>query len=136
MARQVLNTPIKKTEQVSLFGVQEILESYAVTKVKLLNQALKELKKSKALMTTLGFNAKVIEDNGNILNRKNNENLKHSAELAVEIIKKQSFLCGAISSKADELAQSIDNGTLSNRRGVELFCKFCLQENIISIALN
>lgn len=136
MARQILNTPLKVSEQTTLFGVQEIIESYAVTKVRLLNQALKELRKSKALMATLGYNAKVIEDNGNILNKKNNEDLKRSAETAVEIIKKHSFLCGAISSKADELAQSIDNGDISNRRGVELFCEFCLQDNIIQIALS
>lgn len=76
MARQVLSTPAETVEQTSLFGTQEILQTSAVEKIKIIDSAIKILNKSKNLMAHLGNNQKQIEKNGNVLNQKNNEELK------------------------------------------------------------
>lgn len=134
MARQVLSTPTETTEQINLFGTQQIVESYAVEKVKIINTALKQLKKSKNLMSHLANNTEAIEKNGNKLNKKNNEETKKTAETAIEVIKKMSFYEGEISSKANELAKKVKSGEMTLNKAVMDFCNFCTQDNILNIA--
>lgn len=136
MARQVLSMPTETVQQTNLFGTQEILQSSAMEKIKIIDGALKRLKKSKNLMAHLANNSKAIEGNGNKLNKENNEKLKRTAETAFEVIKKQAFYMGVISDKAGELAQKYKNGDISYNQAVLDFCDFCMQDNIINIIFN
>lgn len=136
MARQVLSTPAETVEQTSLFGTQEILQSSAVEKIKIIDSAIKILNKSKNLMAHLGNNQKQIEKNGNVLNQKNNEELKKSAEQAIEIIKKLAFCKGIISDKANELAQKKKNDEISHNEAVNQFVDFVMQDDILKIVFN
>ncbi len=134
MARQILSTPTETFEQTNLFGTEQIVQSFAMEKVKIINAAIKELSKSKNLMAHLANNTKAIEENGNILNAKNNEELKRQSEQAIEVIKKLSFLEGNISTKANELAKQVKAGEISLNKAVMEFCNFCMQDNILDIA--
>ena len=136
MARQVLSTPAETVEQTSLFGTQEILQSSAVEKIKIIDSAIKILNKSKNLMAHLGNNQKQIEKNGNVLNQKNNEELKKSAEQAIEIVKKLAFCKGIISDKANELAQKKKNDEISHNDAVNQFVDFVMQDDILKIVFN
>lgn len=136
MARQVLSMPTESVQQTNLFGAQDVLQSCAVEKIKIIDGALKRLKKSKNLMAHLANNSRDIENNGNKLNKENNEKLKISAETAFEVIKKQAFYKGVISDKAGELAQKYKNGDISYNQAVLDFCDFCMQDNIINIIFN
>ncbi len=136
MARQVLSTPAETVEQTSLFGTQEILQSSAVEKIKIIDSAIKILNKSKNLMAHLGNNQKQIEKNGNVLNQKNNEELKKSAEQAIEIVKKLAFCKGIISDKANELAQKKKNDEISHNEAVNQFVDFVMQDDILKIVFN
>lgn len=133
MARQVLSTPTETVEQTNLFGTQQILQSSAVEKIKIIDGAIKQLKKSKNLMAHLGNNSKAIEKNGNKLNKKNNEELKKSAEVAIEVVKKQAFYEGVISDKANELAQKEKNGEISHNEAINQFVDFVMRDDIIDI---
>lgn len=136
MASQVLSTPAETVEQTSLFGTQEILQSSAVEKIKIIDSAIKILNKSKNLMAHLGNNQKQIEKNGNVLNQKNNEELKKSAEQAIEIVKKLAFCKGIISDKANELAQKKENDEISHNDAVNQFVDFVMQDDILKIVFN
>lgn len=136
MARQVLSTPAETVEQTSLFGTQEILQSSAVEKIKIIDSVIKILNKSKNLMAHLGNNQKQIEKNGNVLNQKNNEELKKSAEQAIEIVKKLAFCKGIISDKANELAQKKKNDEISHNDAVNQFVDFVMQDDILKIVFN
>lgn len=136
MARQVLSTPAETVEQTSLFGTQEILQTSAVEKIKIIDSAIKILNKSKNLMAHLGNNQKQIEKNGNVLNQKNNEELKKSAEQAIEIVKKLAFCKGIISDKANELAQKKKNDEISHNDAVNQFVDFVMQDDILKIVFN
>ena len=133
LARQVLLTPNRVIEQRTLFGLDTLIESYAVPKIKLINSALKKLRGTKKLMTSLVDNSKMIEDNGNILNSENNKGLQISADTSIEIIKKQAFVSSVISDKANELAVGIDTELITHSQGVDIFCDFCMQEDILKI---
>ena len=136
MARQVLSTPAETVEQTSLFGTQEILQSSAVEKIKIIDSVIKILNKSKNLMAHLGNNQKQIEKNCNVLNQKNNEELKKSAEQAIEIVKKLAFCKGIISDKANELAQKKKNDEISHNDAVNQFVDFVMQDDILKIVFN
>ena len=136
MARQVLSTPAETVEQTSLFGTQEILQTSAVEKIKIIDSAIKILNKSKNLIAHLGNNQKQIEKNGNVLNQKNNEELKKSAEQAIEIVKKIAFCKGIISDKANELAQKKKNNEISHNDAVNQFVDFVMQDDILKIVFN
>ena len=136
MARQVLSTPTETVEQTNLFGTQNILQSSAVEKIKIIDGAIKQLKKSKNLMAHLGNNSRAIEKNGNKLNKKNNEELKKSAEIAIEVVKKQAFYEGIISNKANELAQKEKNGEISHNEAIKQFVDFVMRDDIIDVIFN
>ena len=136
MARQVLSTPTETVEQTNLFGTQQILQSSAVEKIKIIDGAIKELKKTKNRMAFLGNNSKAIEKNGNKLNKANNEQLKKSAEIALEVVKKQAFYEGAISDKANELAQKERNGEISHNEATRQFADFVMSDDILDIIFN
>lgn len=136
MARQVLSTPTETVEQTNLFGTQQILQSSAVEKIKIIDGAIKELKKTKNRMAFLGNNSKAIEKNGNKLNKENNEQLKKSAEIALEVVKKQAFYEGEISDKANDLAQKERNGEISHNEAIRQFADFVMSEDILDIIFN
>lgn len=131
MAREVLNTDITSHEQTNLFGTQEIFETVAIEKIKIVDGALKLLKKSKNLMAHLATNSSAIEKAGNVLNKKNNEDIKKSSELAIGVIEKMASLSGEISDKANDLAVKYKAGEITLNDAIIQFRDFCIQPNIL-----
>tara|TARA_R100000808_G_C2154219_1_gene165065 strand:+ start:4741 stop:7128 length:2388 start_codon:yes stop_codon:yes gene_type:complete len=112
--RQALNTPFDTKTQVNLFGEEVITSSLFKERAKVLNQALKELKKDRATFKNLVDNASDIEAGGNRLAKtQNNERAMTDGE-AIQTIQKTANRKGQLSDALNAAAQKFkETGNLS-----------------------
>lgn len=111
IVRQAREAGFVKTEQAGLFGDEDIAESLFLERAKILDRAMKELRKDKQLFETLVKNANDIEQAGNTLAKLSNEEKEAIYGKAIAIIENNANVRGPISDNLTRIAKAWkDNG--------------------------
>jgi soluble cytochrome b562 len=111
IVRQAKEAGFVKTEQAGLFGDEDIAESLFLERAKILDRAMKELRKDKQLFETLVKNANDIEQAGNTLAKLSNEEKEAIYGKAIAIIENNANVRGPISDDLTRIAKAWkDNG--------------------------
>lgn len=110
IVRQVADTDVTTSTQTSLFGDEVISESLFGERAKVMDAALKSLKKDKQVFSTLVSQADRIEGAGNRLSRETNlERMTEDAKVA-ELVQKLASRKGPISDALTAAARSLRDG--------------------------
>lgn len=111
IVRQAREAGFVKTEQAGLFGDEDIAESLFLERAKILDRALKELRKDQELFETLVKNANDIEEAGNTLAKLSNQEKEAIYGKAIAIIQNNANVRGPISDALTRYAKAWkDNG--------------------------
>jgi hypothetical protein len=100
IARQGIEAGLAKTEagkQISLFGDQEVAQSLYTERAKVLDRALKTLRKDKAVFGTLVKEAETLEGAGNVLAKDINEQRAITDGQAIQILQTLANRAGPVS---------------------------------------
>jgi hypothetical protein len=106
IVRQAREAGFVKTEQAGLFGDEDIAESLFLERAKILDRAMKELRKDKQLFETLVRNANDIEEAGNTLAKLSNEEKEAIYGKAIAIIENNANVRGPISDALTRIAKA------------------------------
>jgi len=100
IARQGIEAGVAKAEagkQISLFGDQEVTQSLFTERAKVLDRALKTLRKDKAVFGTLVKEAETLEGAGNVLAKQINEQRAITDGQAIQILQTLANRAGPVS---------------------------------------
>jgi dephospho-CoA kinase len=118
IVRQVMESGVTKETQESLFGDEAIVESLFLERARVLDQAVKKLKKDKSAFNNITSNAAKLEGEGNKLATDANRKRVQTDGEAIAIIQSQAnkkgFLSDALSDAARFARQSGNYGQASN----------------------
>jgi adenylate kinase family enzyme len=106
IVRQAREAGFVKTEQAGLFGDEDIAESLFLERAKILDRALKELRKDQELFETLVKNANDIEEAGNTLAKLSNQEKEVIYGKAIAIIQNNANVRGPISDNLTRFAKA------------------------------
>jgi hypothetical protein len=110
IVRQAREAGFVKTEQAGLFGDEDIAESLFLERAKILDRAMKELRKDKQLFETLVKNANDIEEAGNTLAKLSNQEKEAIYGKAIAIIENNANVRGPISDALTRIAKAWKDG--------------------------
>jgi len=110
IVRQAREAGFVKTEQAGLFGDEDIAESLYLERAKILDGAIKVLRKDKELFETLVKNANDIEQAGNTLAKLSNEEKEAIYGKAIAIIENNANVRGPISDDITRIAKAWKDG--------------------------
>ena len=110
IVRQAKEAGFVKTEQAGLFGDEDIAESLFLERAKILDRAMKELRKDKELFETLVKNATDIEEAGNTLAKLSNQEKEAIYGKAIAIIENNANVRGPISDALTRIAKAWKDG--------------------------
>lgn len=106
IVRQAREAGFVKTEQAGLFGDEDIAESLFLERAKILDGAIKILRKDKELFETLVKNATDIEQAGNTLAKLSNEEKEAIYGKAIAIIENNANVRGPLSDNLTRIAKA------------------------------
>lgn len=132
-AREVLAADTVKSEQINLFGTQELLQTTAIEKIQIVDKAVKSLKSDKKLFSGLLRNNSRITGRGkNKLDKVTNERINQQAAVAIELIERLASKQGIISDKALQLAAMVKNEELTLDAAAKEFKAYMLTPDVIN----
>lgn len=131
-AQEVLYSDYNESEQTNLFGTEQIFESHAPTKIRIVDKALKQLRSDKKVFSTLSRNHEKIEQAGNNLKSETNEQIEQQAQLAINAIQRLSSMKGEICNKANELAKNCIDGIIDFKQAVGSFKDFVTGKDVLN----
>ena len=132
-AREVLAADTVKTEQINLFGTQELLQTTAIEKIQIVDRAIKSLKNDKKVFAGLLRNDSKITGRGkNRLDKVTNERIKQQADVAIDLIERLASKQGIISDKALQLAALVKNGDMTLEQAAKDFKAYMLTPDVIN----
>lgn len=106
IVRQAREAGFVKTQQTGLFGDEDIAESLFLERAKILDGAMKILRKDKELFETLVRNANDIEEAGNTLAKLSNQEKEANYGKAIAIIENNANVRGPISDALTRIAKA------------------------------
>ena len=131
-AREVLAASTVKSEQINLFGTQELLETTAIEKIQIVDKAVKSLKSDKKLFSGLLRNNSRITGRGkNKLDKVTNERINQQAAVAIELIEHLASVVGPISDKALQLAAMVKSEEMTLDEAAKEFKAYMLTPEVI-----
>lgn len=101
------------TRQAGLFGEEAFASSVTLERAKIADEALKQLKRDKALFSTLVSEAERIEGAGNRLARETNVERLSTDEKAADLLNKLAFRAGPVSDELTRLGRALKAGDTS-----------------------
>ncbi|MFW6039349.1 MAG: hypothetical protein ACOC9P_02610, partial [bacterium] len=107
---QLLATPTRTETQETLFGSETFTRSLMPERVRVLDSALKELRRDRRVFGLLEAEARRIEGEGNVLARDANVRQAEAAAKLAELIESLSTRTGMVSDLLNEAAKSVANG--------------------------
>lgn len=110
IVRQAREAGFIKTEQGGLFGDEDIAESLFLERAKILDRAMKDMRKDRELFATLVKNATDIEKAGNTLAKMTNEEKEAIYGKAIAIIENNANVRGPISDNLTRIAKAWKDG--------------------------
>lgn len=132
LAREVAMADTTQSEQVNLFGTQQLFESTALEKIQIVDKAIKSLKADKKIFNGLIRNSSKIQSKGkNRLDKSTNEEIRQQAAVAIELIEKLATMKGKISDKAIELALKLKSEEINMNEAVMQFREFVTSKEVI-----
>ncbi len=132
-AREVLAADTVKSEQINLFGTQEIFQTTAIEKIQIVDKAVKSLKNDKKIFSGLLRNNNRITGRGkNRLDKITNERINQQAAVAIDLIEKLASKQGPISDKALQLASMVKNEEISLDEAAKEFKAYMLTPDVIN----
>lgn len=132
LAREIAMADTTQSEQVNLFGTQEIFNTTAIEKIKIVDRTVKSLKTDKKIFSSLIRNQGKIQEKGkNKLDKKTNEEIKQEAAVAINLIEKLASMKGNISDKANELAKAVKEEQITMSEAVNQFREFATSKQTL-----
>jgi len=132
LAREVAMADTTQSEQVNLFGTQQLFESTALEKIQIVDKAIKSLKADKKIFNGLIRNSSKIQSKGkNKLDKSTNEEIRQQAAVAIELIERLATMKGKISDKAIELALKLKSEEINMNEAVMQFREFVTSKEVI-----
>lgn len=110
IVRQAQQSGFNRGVQESLFGEEEIAENLFLERARVLDRALKKIRRNIDTFRTLADRGETIEGAGNILNRAANADRLEIERIAREFVSSQANLKGEISDALTEAAKSVKGG--------------------------
>lgn len=107
---QLMAVPTKTETQETLFGSETFTRSLMPERVRVLDSALKELRRDRRVFNVLEAEARRIEGEGNVLARDANVRQAEAAAKLAELIESLSTRTGMVSDLLNEAAKSVANG--------------------------
>ena len=132
-AREVLAADTVKSEQINLFGTQELFQTTAIEKIQIVDKAVKSLKNDKKIFSgLLRNNSKITGRGKNKLDKATNERINQQAAVAIELIERLASKQGIISDKALQLAAMVKNEEISLDEAAKEFKAYMLTPDVIN----
>ena len=132
-AREVLAADTVRSEQINLFGTQELLETTAIEKIQIVDKAIRSLRSDKKIFSGLLRNNSKIQGRGNNrLDRATNERINQQAGVAIELIERLASRSGVISDKAVQLAGMVKKEEMTLDEAAKEFKAYVLSEEALN----
>ena len=132
-AREVLAADTVRSEQINLFGTQELLETTAIEKIQIVDKAIRSLRSDKKIFSGLLRNNSKIQGRGNNrLDRATNERINQQAGVAIELIEQLASRSGVISDKAVQLAGMVKKEEMTLDEAAKEFKAYVLSEEALN----
>lgn len=132
-AREVLAADTVRSEQINLFGTQELLETTAIEKIQIVDKAIRSLRSDKKIFSGLLRNNSKIQGRGNNrLDRATNERINQQAGVAIELIERLASRSGVISDKAIQLAGMVKKEEMTLDEAAKEFKAYVLSEEALN----
>lgn len=132
-AREVLAADTVKTEQINLFGTQELFETTAIEKIQIVDKAIKSLRSDKKIFSgLLRNNSKITGRGKNKLDKITNERINQQAAVAIELIERLASKKGIISDKALQLASMVKNEEITLDQAAKEFKAYMLSPDVVN----
>jgi len=132
-AREVLAADTVKSEQINLFGTQELFQTTAIEKIQIVDKAIKSLKNDKKIFSgLLRNNSKITGRGKNKLDKVTNERINQQAAVAIELIERLASKQGIISDKALQLAAMVKNEEMTLDEAAKEFKAYMLTPDVIN----
>lgn len=132
-AREVLAADTVRSEQINLFGTQELLETTAIEKIQIVDKAIRSLRSDKKIFSGLLRNNSKIQGRGNNrLDRATNERINQQAGVAIELIERLASRSGVISDKAVQLAGMVKREEMTLDEAAKEFKSYVLSEEALN----
>lgn len=132
-AREVLAADTVRSEQINLFGTQELLETTAIEKIQIVDKAIRSLRADKKIFSGLLRNNSKIQGRGNNrLDRATNERINQQAGVAIELIERLASRSGVISDKAVQLAGMVKREEMTLDEAAKEFKAYVLSEEALN----
>lgn len=131
-AREVLAADTAKSEQINLFGTQELLSTTAIEKIQIVDRAIRSLRADKKIFSgLLRNNSKIVGRGKNKLDKATNEKINQQAGVAIELVERLASRVGPISDKAVQLAGMVKREELTLDEATKEFKAYVLSEEAL-----